>query len=673
MTSKENIEEYIDDDLIDILESEQLITDNFTVRKHSSSLLAKMENSETNDFLVTDFSKYNDDRWVLNERENIRFTEVPDDFIELLKALMYYALPPNDPYGTVKSWKTVLSKKNEMMSLYRYIFDDYKVTPNEKGINLITTLMLNEALDKAKNRGVFSHYQNLYRTLSHWLSISENKLIPSHLRLPLDCKPVINEDRRKDVTNHFISGISPWKAFTEEEIEIMVSYALTWLNEAGDTLNKTKDFILENRLNKNSKDKNGIKQQGYRILDSDSDKEQKFRSIFDKEFAGEHAVGYIVTHNKKKTDKNSPHKVYRWSSKYAEKLDHFRNGVFIFTALITGMRSRELSQVCFSDVTQDSNGDWWLDIRRFKTSIDPNYNGEKDRLPLPEFVAQKIVQLCKLKTALSFQQKQDTVFLSYKSRRQVERKGFTLKIVISDLRNHVNVERIHAHRFRKTIAEILINRSERNIDLIRFLFGHKSYEMTMLYIARNPFMVKNIEDTMAEHFTHDFVDLVARNKGANFSGKHAKSIKETIEKAPESFDGQQIKLSAKDYVTNILASGDSFYIERLSVGEYCLSDREFNLNSLPPCISKQEFLSGVTKPNSFKCQPYCQHLLLSSNAEQAIRENISFFEGLIEATDPLIATDSERHIKRKIAAYKKHLLELSSGDRKNNQYKESSR
>src|SRR5690606_14888800 len=123
---------------------------------------------------------------------------------------------------------------------------------------------------------------------------------------------------------------------------------------------------------------------------------------------------------------------------------------------------------------------------------------------------------------------------------------------IVSLRNAVDVERIHCHRFRKTIAEILINRDERNIDIIRALFGHKSYAMTLQYISRNPLMVRTVALAIEKNYTREFHEIVAGIRYGAYSGDAATRIYDQISKRPDEFSGKQLKVSLMSYISHLL-------------------------------------------------------------------------------------------------------------------------
>lgn len=74
---------------------------------------------------------------------------------------------------------------------------------------------------------------------------------------------------------------------------------------------------------------------------------------------------------------------YTWVDSYARTLDKICNAIIVLVALITGMRAREVFGLTLDDVYADDQGEYWINITRFKTTPDPNYQGETEAIPLP--------------------------------------------------------------------------------------------------------------------------------------------------------------------------------------------------------------------------------------------------------------------------------------------------
>ncbi|WP_164705854.1 tyrosine-type recombinase/integrase, partial [Pseudomonas viridiflava] len=150
---------------------------------------------------------------------------------------------------------------------------------------------------------------------------------------------------------------------------------------------------------------------------------------------------------------------------------------------------------------------------------------DEDQLPIPRFVGDAIRQLETLREIGPFK-KGGWIFQSNEPRNSIKRATpGIMDAVIASMRKILPIDRLHCHRFRKTIAEILINRDERNIDIIRALFGHRSYSMTLRYISRNPLMVRTVALAIEKNYTRDFHEIVAGIKSGGHSGEAARRIR----------------------------------------------------------------------------------------------------------------------------------------------------
>ena len=223
-------------------------------------------------------------------------------------------------------------------------------------------------------------------------------------------------------------------------------------------------------------------------------------------------------------------------------IDHIRNGLLILIALVTGLRLKELSILKFDDIYNDYENKWNIKIKRFKTANDPNYQGEKNEIPLPAFVGQAVQNYKSLRDFRKFMKK-GLLFQSLKTNLETKLLDRMIKRATFIIAEILKLDGLHIHRFRKTIAEILINRSERNIDIIRLLFGHKSYAMTLRYIARNPFMVESIVEAMAQTCCETLKRSYHAVKNGEYSGVAADELAKSIKLKHNEFSGSMLHQS----------------------------------------------------------------------------------------------------------------------------------
>nr|WP_274603705.1 tyrosine-type recombinase/integrase [Pseudomonas lutea] len=355
---------------------------------------------------------------------------------------------------------------------------------------------------------------------------------------------------------------------------------------------------------------------------------------------------------------------YIWKADWAQALDHVRNAVFIMIALITGARASELAPLSISDITNDradGSGEYWIRIVRWKTAGDPNYNGELEHLPLPRFIAESVIAYDKLRN-IGRKTHRHWLFQSNKVGSATELKAVTpgiLESVLRQLREFLPIERIHTHRFRKTIAEILITQDERNIDLIRALFGHKTFQMTLKYIARNPSMVRCVALSLEQSYTHELQEIIQAIRMGAYSGLAASRIYEQITAKPKDFQGKKIQISLLEYVTNLLIGGHPLFIKRTAVGTYCVTAEHFKQDNLPPCIQGRDFGGELPHPDPTNCHYDCRKIVVLEKAKTALEENVKFFQRILNNPKATLPAATCHEIRAKIESYQYHLANLS--------------
>lgn len=617
------------------------------------SLTTKLDADPEGSFPVSDYSTYNQDEWFLEEITGqnpikIYFYKEEEAFNGLKRALLYYSIPDFCAFGNIKSYNTSKGYSSLFNTFISYVFKDNHLLANDPtDISCITPAMLNDALDRAKaNKDSPRHYHSLFRIIRLWFSLSSEGMIPEKYKINIDYVSVDNKRRHKDVVKHFQGTVSTWIPFSERDLAKLINYSLFWLEKALPKLIDMRDYIDSLKL---------VKTKGSPFSTKGANEEfENMTNIFIDEVCVMSSSLSSLTPQEKNGYKTHQ---YNWKNSYAIALDHIRNSLFIFIGLLLGMRSREMRQLMLDDIFKDNNEEYWINITRFKTTSDPNYHGETEVMPVPFFIGE-CVDLFKHLKSLSDFEKQGYFFQSNKSRKVVN--NFTagnIRLITAEIRKFTGVERPHSHRFRKTSAEILINRNEKNIDLIRMLFGHESYEMTLRYIARNPFMVKAVAEAIEVNFTEDFHEVVTNIRDQSYSGKPAERIASAIIKAPEKFAGKQLKLQLMNYISHLLSSGEMLFIHRTAIGMYCIHSEEITLDNLPPCLAENKKLSLPLSPDISNCQLECKHCVVVEKAKQAISGNVEFYQSILESTDG-VGVKAKARLRKKLSAAEKHIEAL---------------
>jgi integrase len=649
-TIKQDLEDAAQDELNFLLEST-----GGKASSASNSLSVKLNTYPQGNFQISEYSLYNEEEWLLEKTKGqtpikIYFHEADYEFNELKRALLYYTIPDFCAFGAIKSYSTTKSYTTQFNTFIEYIFKyNHLKASDPSDISCITPAMLNEALDRAKdNQDAARHYHSLFCMIRLWFSLSTQEMIPEQLRININYSRVDNKTRHKDVVKHFQGTSSTWIPFSENDLSKLINYSLFWLEKALPVLIEVRDYLGHLTL---------VKTKGSPYSTKGAD--QKFEQTANVEIEGVCVLKTSLSKLKPQEKNGFKTHQYNWKSGYAVALDHIRNSLFIMIGIVLGLRKREMTQLTLDDIYKDDGGEYWINITRFKTTSDPNYHGESEVMPVPHFIGECVDFYKHLKSISDFK-KQNYLFQSNKSRKRVN--NFTsgnIRIVIDEIRKFTGVERPHCHRFRKTTAEILINRSEKNIDLIRMLFGHESYEMTLKYIARNPFMVRAVAEAIEVHFTEDFHEVVKNIRDDSYSGEPAERIANAMLQAPEKFQGKQLKLQLMNYISHLLSSGEMLFIHRTAIGIYCINNEEITLNNLPPCLAEQKYLSRPLLPDTNNCQLECKHCAVIDKAKQAISGNIEFYNSILEATDG-ISAKARTVYQRKLSAAEKHLKNLDS-------------
>ncbi|WP_122440152.1 tyrosine-type recombinase/integrase [Pseudomonas viridiflava] len=648
-------DEAIDAALADLL-TESASAAGANVQK--DSLVAKLSLYPDGNFPVSDHSYYNQSEWLLHNPQHgfpakVKLDREVVGANELKRALCYYLIPDFAPQGNIRSFTTTKARAYEFSCVEDFIFRPNHLTAEPEDIRLITAPMLNRALNAAKSGESKRRFVSLFFFIRLWGSLSTQKLIPEELCLNVDLRNVDTLERHKEVRQVFNGVIQSWVPYSETELEHLINYALFWTEEAVPHLLAAKSYIQINKFDQIA---------GWSI--NRVEEQPGFDKYFDIELKGNRVLSYSRTMRKATGQPDKLRNNYTWIQHYATALDKVRNGLFILVALITGARKSELALIKLADVWCDEAGRYWVNITRFKTAQDPAYNGEKDVLPLPEFLGKKIDDYKDLKNIGPFVNQPYLFQANYSVKVLNKATPALINQVVNQLKEQLPIDRIHAHRFRKTIAEILINRDERNIELIRMLFGHKSYAMTLRYIGRNPYLVRGVAQALEESFAHEFHEIVKGVRDGSYSGGAAERIAVQITARPKEFTGQRLRLSIMLYISHLLLEGESVYIGRTALGTFCITGEHFTRDTPPPCLAGRPHIEDFPMPDTTNCQIDCRNAVVLQKAKRAIEENITFYTSVLLGNTGNISRKAEMDLRRKIGAHEMHLVNLENNKHK---------
>lgn len=620
-----------------------------------SSLIEKL-NLGGGNFKITPLSLYTDPTWLfprLASRQpvSIPFVDQVEGFANFKKSIVYFALPENCPFGTVNAYSTTKDIAGCIDLIAKYLFIPNHLTATAGHVQLITAKMIEEALELSKSSEFQTNHHNLFRALTLYLSLSDKGLIPEEYRPKAGFKEFDFARLRREAHSRFMGSLRPWQPFTENDLEQMVSYAVFWTELAIPKLQKLSEEIERFKLNK--------KNNKYRLyLQSPSEEIEALNCAENgKEiFSISRTHSRVTSNNGKKIDRFS----YTWRESFTVALDNIRNSTFILVALLIGARKDELNHIRFSDIIQEHNGDYWVWITRWKTSDDPNYQGTPDKIPLPYFVGEVIRKYQALATFKNRElDDHDWLFRNNYSNIASEKAYKNVDFVIASLKSIFDIDNLHCHRFRKTIAEILINRDERNIEIIRALFGHKSYAMTLKYIGRNPLMVRGIAIAMEQMYSENLYQIFKSAITGPHSGEITDEISRQVKDNPKLFEGTTLKATVLSFVVHMLEAGQPIFISRTPIGTYCFSLGKLDESNAPPCTKNVAGKMVRNTPDPKNCDIQCRKVVALENAKQALLDCITFCKYVLEKSiDPL---DTQRRllVERQLVSYEMHWRNLN--------------
>jgi integrase len=591
-----------------------------------SPLLARINSSPTLDFPVSDYSIYLQNRWILSSPDNsteisVLFNNKVEGGDELAKMLTFFLLPQFHPLGTIRSYVSTKTYAWAYSLLEAHLFIPNCLEVTTESISLITGRMLNEALDRAKNIGNARQYFLLFFIIMFWHMLSANGLIPKSHVLSVSARLIDTSDRKKDIQNCIARYYKGWKSLSEQELARVINHSFFWTETVmPQLLEMSAVFDGSARLQEKNKE--------YRW--------EWLHKLFDRNDVGK-----------------------GWAYSYKLALDKIKDALLVLVGLVMGLRKSELSELKFENLISGSDGTYSLLVTRFKTSLDPNFSGETEALPIPVFLAIAIQDFESLRK-FDGNYGRGYIFEQMANSRRTTFLDRSVGKALAKLGRELGIESLHPHRLRKTIAEILINRSERNIDLIRMLFGHRSYKMTLRYIARNPYLVQSIATTMEVHYAEDFVDIINSVRDGHYSGSVGDRITALALARPELFTGQLLRMTVFNYISYLLAAGEPVYIKRTAVGQYCLSMENYTEKDLPPCLANKVEGNDFTLPDPSNCSLECKNLLVLEGAIKSLEQNIIFYSNLLNDVEKKL---SRNMLMSKIEVNARHLKNLNSNSK----------
>jgi len=563
-----------------------------------------------------------------------RLTDYPD-LLFFHKALTYYALPKLVKKKTTSFHSTEAIFGNIKKVILCFFYTQQLVNKVLIGALVSNQFLkfINDSLILAESLGDNADINRLIssvRFIRHWHEISAKKILPEWSLLKYELEEICPSHKTIEIDRLAEQHKNTWQPLEPNTIKDCHDEAKSYIDDYSSSIIKAHNLIRH-------RPKNGIN--GSRTI-AQVRKDGKTKHIF----SALNALKLPVIDNKgtplfelpitTKKVKSLGYKCgwqYR-TTVYIEEIRpqviNLKRACIFIIDLFTGMRRREISELRAKKAYR-KNGTFYLDILRFKTSDEPIMIGKPDSIPVPDIVVRAIDVLYDL-----FAENRSILQSDYLLVVDIiTKKGFEKikeETISKDIRKFIydfaGVQG-HAHQLRKTIAWLLISRSEANVDLIRQLFGHKSYKMTLRYILRNELMVESIIELIEHNYTEELNDAFIEIT----EGKTAGPLSQNIKKRNESkrFKGQILVTDIETFVHEALISGMNIFISRIPIGGFCITLSDFT-KKIPPCMKR----SGSSSPSPQFCDyKNCPHVLHNDETINNIRKQITYYQKKLSYID----------------------------------------
>ncbi|OZS41880.1 site-specific integrase [Photobacterium sanguinicancri] len=577
-------------------------------------------------------------------------TKYHHDLITLIRMMTYYSFPKKVKL-TLNSWYST----STMFSSYVTVANTFLIPKGYITKEILSNLTLEQCqtyLNELMSLARIKQPSSQQRLLSfcvffdHWVYLSEKKYLPKAYRTHFKASKLISKEKRKEITKIISDVTDPWSPLSAEVIEDCYHHAKKYIEVFSESIINCHNLIRDRARLGTAK---GVRRT-YGLVRKDGKTKKTFKALRNMKVPEiSEGVKLFDFTPKTKRVKSLGYKS-GWQDRTYITIDEIRPEVItlkracIFTiGLFTGLRRREISNLKANEAFYE-NGTWNLNIIRFKTADDPKEKGEPDVIPVPNMVVKAINVLLKL-----FESQRKKLGSDYLITVDiVSKKGFKKakndtisKDITSYIRDISGIADGSPHRLRKSIAWLLISRSETNIDLIRQLFGHKSFGMTLRYILRNHLMAQGILELLEHNYTEELKEVLDEIAAYNTSGKLSDLIRSRI--CNQNYKGQVLLTDIDTFIKESLASGVPLFVSRVPIGGFCLRSGE--TKNIPPCMAK----SGKNKPNIDFCDyKECDHIIHTNESKKNVYKQIDYYQKLLsymnETSDERVVAYYEKEI-----------------------------
>ncbi len=314
-----------------------------------------------------------------------------------------------------------------------------------------------------------------------------------------------------------------------------------------------------------------------------------------------------------------------------------RSACEILISLCLGLRISELAALksgCCKKVTNpsESNENFEISVTIFKTVKD--IKGKEVELPCPPLVFRCV----KILESLFEYSRKNTEGVDYLIRPLWDRDGrgeneSYRAVSVGTITNGLcffaewcGVSVFHHHQFRKTVAQFIVHRDPRNLDLVKLLFSHASLSMSLIYIVHIPTISRDIRNQIIHENIEVFSKLLFSASQGTVGGYKREHIIASSHEDNTLFKGEtQYELGRNifSYIDILMRNGST--VLRRTPMNICISE-ESPLQPLP-CRVEPSDLKITNKPNISNCKGYeCANAVFTEDDEPEIRNDIKWYE-----------------------------------------------
>jgi hypothetical protein len=283
---------------------------------------------------------------------------------------------------------------------------------------------------------------------------------------------------------------------------------------------------------------------------------------------------------------------------------HVIHAAIVIILCTTGMRRSELCGLKTGSLWSDKEG-FWLNFTVFKTS--PTSQGDLKRIPVPDITVAAIRFLEEIGDDSRTFGGHDYLLTSlvghtFGNRLRTASVGTSIETIC----DWIGVPSVHPHQFRKSLASYIIYQDPRAIALIKHLYSHSSYKMTLRYILLLPAVHTEILQIMIEENTAILADVIESALQHKIGGPAGKRLEVALDKSP-GFAATLMdngKETLEQYVEAMLQQGAAL----LHRTNFAICMRGPGVTEKSPCDPKLKRPNVISMPNLAMCDPLsCHH------------------------------------------------------------------